>query len=81
MGIKALNTDYDLKGIKIEVQKIMKPDPRRVAGINLLFHIPGKLENMAEKDKEFFKKTAENCPVAKSLHPDIQIETDWGAWK
>src|SRR5215217_8285158 len=33
MGIKTSNMPIDLKGIKVEVEKIMKPDPRRVAGI------------------------------------------------
>ena len=72
--------DVDLKGIKVEVEKIMKPDPRRVAGINLTFSLPAALENISENDKLFLKQTAENCPVAKSIHPDIIVKVDWGAW-
>ena len=45
MGIKAKTMDFDLDGIKIEVEKIMKQDPRRVGGINLTVHIP---ENLAK---------------------------------
>src|SRR3712207_9239216 len=40
MGIKARTMGIDLDGIKIEVEKIMKSDPRRVGGINIFFHIP-----------------------------------------
>jgi putative redox protein len=80
MGIRTRNMDIDLKGIKVEVEKIMKPDPRRVAGINLVFHIPENLGQSSEKDKEFLKQVAENCPVAKSLHPDIEVNINWGAW-
>jgi uncharacterized OsmC-like protein len=80
MGIRTRNMNIDLKGIKVEVEKIMKPDPRRVAGINLIFHIPENLGQSPEKDKEFLKQVAENCPVAKSLHPDIEVNINWGAW-
>ena len=80
MGIRTRNMNIDLKGIKVEVEKIMKPDPRRVAGINLIFHIPENLGQSSEKDKEFLKQVAENCPVAKSLHPDIEVNINWGAW-
>ena len=80
MGIRIKDKGIDLKGIKVEVQKIMKPDPRRVAGIKLTYHIPANLENTPENEKEFLKQVAENCPVAKSLHPDIEVNVDWGAW-
>jgi uncharacterized OsmC-like protein len=80
MGIKARTMGFDLNGIKIDVEKIMKPDPRRVAGINLVFHIPENLGHAPEKEKEFLKQVAENCPVAKSLHPDIEVNINWGAW-
>lgn len=80
MGIRTRNMDIDLKGIKVEVEKIMKPDPRRVAGINLTFHIPENIVHAPEKEKEFLKQVAENCPVAKSLHSDIEVNINWGAW-
>jgi putative redox protein len=80
MGIRTRNMNIDLKGIKVEVEKIMKPDPRRVGAINLVFHIPENLGQSPEKDKEFLKQVAENCPVAKSLHPDIEVNINWGAW-
>jgi uncharacterized OsmC-like protein len=51
-----------------------------VVGINLIFHIPENLGQSSEKDKEFLKQVAENCPVAKSLHPDIEVNINWGAW-
>ena len=80
MAIKSRNMPIDLKGIKIEVQKIMKQEPRRVGGIHLTYHIPAELEKLDEKEKQFLKDTAENCPVAKSLHPDIEIKINWGKW-
>ena len=81
MGIKARTMGFDLDDIKIEVLKIMKADPRRVGGINLTFHIPEKLVSIDEKTKAILKNTGETCPVMKSIHPDIEVNIDWGEWK
>jgi putative redox protein len=81
MGIKARTMGFDLNDIKIEVLKIMKADPRRVSGINLTFHVPGKLTDIDEKTKTILKNTGETCPVMKSIHPDIEVNIDWGEWK
>lgn len=81
MGIKARNTmGIDLNRIRIDVLKIMKPDPRRVAGIELTYHIPDSLKSLDEKSKAILINTAMNCPVFKSIHPDIEVKVDWGSW-
>jgi putative redox protein len=80
MGIKARMMDFDLGGVKIEVLKIMKTDPRRVGGINLTFHIPDSLKTIDEKTKTILKHTGDTCPVMKSIHPDIEVKVDWGEW-
>ena len=80
MGIKARTMGFDLNDIKIEVLKVMKADPRRVSGIELTFHIPDALKNIDEKTKVIMRNTGETCPVAKSIHPDIQVKVDWGSW-
>ncbi|MBL7732320.1 MAG: OsmC family protein [Chitinophagaceae bacterium] len=80
MGIKARTMGFDLDGVKIEVLKIMKADPRRVGGIELTFHIPDSLAALDEKSKVILKHTGDTCPVMKSIHPDIEVKTDWGKW-
>lgn len=80
MGIKARTMGFDLNGIKIEVEKIMKSDPRRVGGINLFFHIPDNLKNIEEKTRQILKHTGNTCPVQQSIHPDIKVNVDWEAW-
>ena len=80
MGIKARSMGFDLEGIRIEVLKIMKADPRRVSGIELHFHIPEVLQKIDADKKEILKDTGENCPVMKSIHPDIEVKLDWGSW-
>ena len=80
MGIKARTMGFDLDNVKIEVLKIMKADPRRVGGIELTFHIPDNLKNVDEKTKAILKNTGINCPVFKSIHPDIEVKLDWEGW-
>ncbi len=81
MGIKARTMGFDLTDIRIEVLKKMKADPRRVGGIDLTFHIPAALQDVDEKTKIILKNTGETCPVIKSIHPDIEVNIDWGTWK
>lgn len=80
MGIKARNMGFDLDGVSIEVEKIMKADPRRVGSINLFFHIPGNLKDIDEKTRTILKNTGNTCPVQFSIHPDIEVKVDWGEW-
>jgi putative redox protein len=80
MGIKARMMGFELDGVKIEVLKIMKSDPRRVGGIELTFHIPGSLKDPDEKTKTILKNTGITCPVLLSIHPDIEVKVDWGIW-
>jgi putative redox protein len=80
MGIKARTMGFDLNDVKIDVLKIMKADPRRVGGIELIFHIPEALKNIEEKAKSILKNTGETCPVMKSINPDIEVKVDWGGW-
>ena len=72
MGIKARDMEVDIKGIKIEVEKIMKADPRRIGGINLTFHFPDTLQ-VDEKQKTILERAANTCPVMYSIHPDIEV--------
>ena len=81
MGIKARTMGFDLDGVEVEVEKIMKQEPRRVGGINLFFSIPETLLELGQKEKDILMRTGINCPVQFSLHPDIEVNIDWGNWK
>lgn len=81
MGIKARTMGIELNGMKTEVEKIMKADPRRVGAINIRFHIPEPLQTLNEKEKAILKNTAHTCPVAQSIHPDIAVSVAWGLWE
>jgi len=76
MGIKARDMQIDLEGMKMSIQKIMKPDPRRVAGINITVEFPDTLQ-VDEKQKTIFERTAHTCPVMVSLHPDMEVKMEF----
>jgi putative redox protein len=79
MGMKARDMNVDIKGIKIDVEKIMKAEPRRIGGINLTFHFPGTLQ-VDEKQKAILERAANTCPVMYSIHPDIEVKVTFN-WK
>ena len=78
MGIKADDMKIDLTDTTVEVTKHMLPDPRRVAKIEVKLTMPSTLQ-LDEKDKTILERVGNNCPVTKSLHPDLEviIEFNW----
>ncbi|RYF98179.1 MAG: OsmC family peroxiredoxin [Chitinophagaceae bacterium] len=72
MGIKARDLDVDLKDVKIEIEKIMKAEPRRIGGINLTFHFPSSVI-VDEKQKTILERAAHTCPVIYSINPEIEV--------
>lgn len=78
MGIKARDMQVPLEGTTIDITKTMKADPRRVGGIKVVFHFPATLK-VDDKQKEILQRAALTCPVAKSIHPDIEqdISFNW----
>jgi len=77
MGIKARDMELDLDGTQVSITKIMKQDPRRVGGIKIDFDFPEKLQ-VNEKHKTILERAALTCPVAKSIHPDIELDIRFG---
>ena len=79
MGIKARDMQLDLRGMKLSIQKIMKPDPRRIAGVNIAFDFPDGFQ-ADEKQKTILERTAHTCPVMYSIHPDMEVKIEFN-WK
>lgn len=79
MGIKARDMEVNLKGVKVEVEKIMASNPRRIGGLNLTFHFPAGFE-ANDKEQTILEKAALTCPVFYSIHPDIKINVAFN-WK
>ena len=72
MGIKADDMKVDLTNTTVEVTKHMLPDPRRVAKIEVKLTMPATLQ-LDEKDKTVLERVGNNCPVTKSLHPEMEL--------
>jgi len=72
MALKANDMQIDLSGAKIDVTKHMLSDPRRIGKIDVILDFPGSLK-LEEKDRLILERTGDTCPVARSLHPDLQL--------
>lgn len=78
MAMKATDMGIELKDTIVDVKKYMASDPRRISKIDAVVTLPKTL-GLDEKDKTILQRTGDNCPVIKSLHPDVIINTtyDW----
>lgn len=76
MGIAAEERRLKFEGASAEVTKFMYSNPRRIGKIQIAMEIPDF--GYGEKEKALLRRTAERCPVAESLHPDIEVVLDIG---
>ncbi len=73
MGIFAQRHNLDLRGSTYHVEKEMVTAPiRRIGKLTVVFTITG---NIPVDKRHAFETAALTCPVHKSLHPDIQVDT------
>ena len=70
IGIVAQRSSFCIDGTTLKITKIMAAEPRRIGEIIVEFNFP--TNNYTDKEKEIIKHTANTCPVAKSLHPDLK---------
>ncbi len=80
MGIKAQSSEIDLTGIRVNVTKVMAAEPRRIVKIELEFLIPEALSQLDRRSIEVLKKVGDTCPVRYSIHPNIEVQVNWGSW-
>ena len=71
MGIAARNHNFNIDGTTVKTTKIMGSNPRRIVEIVLEFTFPNPSQ-YSEKDKKFIEVSTRECPVARSIHPDIK---------
>ena len=75
MGIRAIDMHVELKGAKLDVTKHMLSDTRRIGTIDVALNLNGA--GIEEKDRLILQKIGDNCPVMKSIHPDIRVNVDY----
>ncbi|MCB0660786.1 MAG: OsmC family protein [Saprospiraceae bacterium] len=69
MGISARNHGLNIDGTELEITKIMASNPRRIQEIEIKVIMPHG--NFLKKDRVLLEAAGRTCPVAFSLHPDI----------
>ncbi len=77
MGIAANTHDIEMEGATCNVLKTMASNPRRIAKIEVQIQMPDN--KYSDKEKKLLERAAHHCPVAGSLHPDLEevIEIHW----
>ena len=76
MAIKATDLNIELKGLIISVTKSMQSDPRRISKIDVKVSFSPSLV-LEDKEKIILQRTGDNCPVVKSLHPDLLLNIEY----
>lgn len=74
MGIKANAMGVNLGRIKADVYKVMAGNPRRISEIRISMTVEGVY---ADQEMQTLEESGLNCPVAKSLHPDLLQSIDF----
>ena len=70
MGICAEKGNFEMPNSTAKITKIMASDPRKISEIKIELNFDNNNLNDTQKNK--LMSVAENCPVAKSLNPDIK---------
>lgn len=78
MGIRASDMQVNLDGTTISITKYMLSNPRRIGKIGIELQLP---EGISSENQSILQKIGDNCPVMKSIHPDIElvISYQWDA--
>ena len=79
MAMKATDMGIELKDTIVDVKKHMSADPRRISKIDVTVSFPKEI-GVNEKDRIILQRVGDNCPVIKSLHPEIELEITY-AWQ
>lgn len=77
IAIRIRDRGINIDGARAEVTKIMAADPRRIRRIEVRLLMPPN--NYSEADKKLMIYIADTCPVALSLHPELEqaVEFIW----
>ena len=76
MALKATDMQIELAGTTLAVTKHMLSDPRRIGKIEVILTFPETLQ-VEEKDQVILQRVGDNCPVMKSLHPDLDVHVEY----
>ncbi|CAM3886814.1 OsmC family protein [Corallococcus sp. ZKHCc1 1396] len=75
MQLAATREGFTLGEVSASVEKRMSPPPRRIAELVLSILLPSGL---APPQRAMLEKIVHECPVARSLHPDVKVTASFG---
>ena len=75
MGIRSEKYGWDIRGTKAEIVKDMASGPRRINAVHIKMHVADR--GLNDEAKSILDDAALNCPVAKSIHPDIVQDVEF----
>lgn len=70
MAIRARKLGVPFEGVKADIRKFMTDNPRRVIKAEIIIGMPPALESAPQRAE--IEDAGLHCPVALSLHPDIE---------
>jgi putative redox protein len=70
MALVSIREGLGFLGAEVIIEKEMSPPPRRVASVALRFVLP---KDTAVSARSRLESIARDCPVARSLHPDVAV--------
>ncbi len=74
MSIAAEKAGHEFKGSEISITKVMSADsPRRISKVIAEFQLKSE-PALSREEQERYERVGRTCPVALSLHPDIEQE-------
>ena len=75
MAIKAKSKGFDLKGIYLNIEKVMTQNSeRKIKELVIDIFIP---ESTSNETIDFLKKASKECPVTRNLSQEIDIKISW----
>lgn len=75
MGITAKKHNFKIGAIEARVEKEMGAGPRRIIAVRTVLRVEDI--HFTDKQRKLLEAAAINCPVAISLHPDIDQITEF----
>jgi len=75
MGIYAEKNGILIPNVYSRTNKVMSSSPRKISKLKIEIIFEGN--QLSEVEKQSLKNVALNCPVAKSLHPDLKQEIEF----
>jgi putative redox protein len=74
LGLVGDRLKLDLTGMTVRVEKVMRAEPRRIGCLLVELTVPA---GVPQEHRPRIEAAVRACPVAQSLHPDVEVRTEF----